>query len=185
LHDTLKIYTSEKLRQYCQAAQYFFFNYGSLWWNFYLYDFACFSNDIIVVFVVVGGLPMAKVPYEIGPLREFPGPGVVRIDASFSSSLVSFRWVPTCPLCVFLYLFLKLFTEEAIFIEDGILFHSSTTLCEKKRLTSSCVAAWCLKFSGPSALLVGRLAWSQTMTYCSLCQLIPEKWKVGIRSPVT
>ncbi len=55
-------------------------------------------------------------------------------------------------LC-FLYLFLKLFTEEAIFIEDGILFHSSTTLCEKKFcLTSS------LMFSGPAPLLVGRLA---------------------------
>jgi hypothetical protein len=66
-------------------------------------------------------------------------------------------------LC-FLYLFLKLFTDEAVFIEDGILFHSSTTLCEKKfHLTSS------LMFSGPAALLAGRLALSQTMIYCSLC----------------
>ncbi len=31
----------------------------------------------------------------------------------------------TMPELCFLYLFLKLFTEEAIFIEDSFLFHSS------------------------------------------------------------
>ncbi len=66
-------------------------------------------------------------------------------------------------LC-FLYLSLKLFTEEAIFTEDGILFHSSGTLSEKKfRLTSSS--------SGPVALLVGRLAWSALTNSDSLFTL--------------
>jgi hypothetical protein len=54
-------------------------------------------------------------------------------------------------LC-FLYLFLKLVTELAIFIVEGILFHSSTTLIEKKFLLTSSRAACCLKLSGPVAL---------------------------------
>jgi hypothetical protein len=62
-------------------------------------------------------------------------------------------------LC-FLYLFLKLVTELAIFIVEGILFHSSTTLIEKKFLLTSSRAACCLKFSGPVALLVVKLVWS-------------------------
>jgi hypothetical protein len=68
---------------------------------------------------------------QVGPLRECRGPGVVHTDASYPVPGV-FQMGTTMSALYFLYLFVILFTEEAIFIEDGILFHSSTTLCEKK-----------------------------------------------------
>jgi hypothetical protein len=55
---------------------------------------------------------------------------------------------------VFYCLFLKLVTELAIFIVEGILFYSSTPLIEKKFFLTSSRAACCLKFSGHVALLV-------------------------------
>ena len=77
---------------------------------------------------------------QVGPLRECRCPGVVHTGAPSPVPGV-FQVGTTMSALCFLYLFLKLFTEEAIFIVDGILFHSSTTLSEKKfRLTSSLAA---------------------------------------------
>jgi hypothetical protein len=71
---------------------------------------------------------------HVGPLMEGRGPGIVHTDGAC-------RVGNTMSTLYFMYLFVRLFTEEDIFIEDGMLLHSSTALSEKKYLLTSSLAA--------------------------------------------